>query len=72
MICAASATIMVPYEVTSDLFHLSGRVVHLKRRNIMGETGGKKDKNKANKQKQKKLEKKQQQQKAKQPQKKPA
>jgi hypothetical protein len=72
VISFANATIMIQYEVTSGRLHFSGRVVHLKRRNVMGEKGSKKDKEKAIKQKQRELEKKQEKQKAKLPAKKPA
>jgi hypothetical protein len=47
-------------------------LLYQKRRNGMGEKGGKKDKNKAQKQKQTQLEKKKEQQKSKSPIKKPA
>ena len=63
---------MVYYEVTTGYLHQPGRAVHTKRRLAMGETGGKKDKEKAKKQKQQQNQKKQEQQKSKQPAKKPA
>ena len=63
---------MVQYEVAGDYLHLSGRALHPKRRYAVGETGSKKDKNKAKKQKEEQLEKKKEQQKTTLPVKKPA
>jgi hypothetical protein len=53
------------------LFSLPDHLVDKKRRLVMGERGGKKDKNKADKQKQVQIEKKKEQQKTKLPVKKP-
>jgi hypothetical protein len=62
---------MVPIEAVSGCFPLPGQILQ-KRRCAMGDKGGKKDKNKADKQKKEQLEKKKEQQKAKLPTKKTA
>jgi hypothetical protein len=59
------------YEAASGCLPLPGQLEHPKRRNVMGEKGSKKDKNKAEKQKQSETEKKKEQQKSKLPAKKP-
>jgi hypothetical protein len=63
---------MVLYEAAPGCLPLPGHIATSKRRHVMGEKGGKKDKNKADKQKKVQIEKKKDQQKAKSPVKKPS